>query len=105
MNHQNWSNDIPALNVAFLMLLRGALRESGPVAAQHFGLGSDDLAQELAELDVEQVLRLSKAMGTTPLMRLDAKAGFRLLLERVRSGQGELDEALARMGHAAADRE
>ena len=54
----NWENDISGLTLAWLLNVRQALNEDGPIAREHFRFGCDELADQLAAMHAEQVHRM-----------------------------------------------
>lgn len=99
-----WARDIERLNLAWLMLVRSALIADGPLAETHFGIHDPALARTLAELSLDQVLALSRLLGPAPIVRLDDRAGLRLLLDQVTSAGPIENTSLPRLALASSAR-
>ena len=97
----NWENDISGLTLAWLLNVRQALNEDGPIAREHFRIRSDELADQLAAMTAEQVHRLVRMMGQAPMLRIDETAALQLAMSAVLSGGAGGDIDAARMAHAA----
>lgn len=99
-----WEQDLQALNLSYLTLLRAALRDDFQRACAAFGLKKIRFAQRLESMDQGQLLRLSKAMGSNNFIRFDETMAMEVLVDRVLEGATEEEIRISVMAHVATDR-
>lgn len=100
----DWVGDIDGLNLAWLMLIRAALRADGPLAIEHFRLRDAALAEQLSSMSAAQLVTLAAGLKHTPVVALEESAAFKLLVQRTLRGSGEAADGLQQLARAAVDR-